>query len=174
MCSSDLDREEEELKYIYEVANQLLGFMEERGFTAELSEDTGEIKSPRLDPEVAPYYKDYITNIRPFGYQSLHITFYDNIARCFIEVQLLTKAMDDCAEIGEANHQCYEKQQVRERARRDAIPEGECIYFDEAFERGMLLQQLELAEIDVNMFTAMNNSLINDGCGLYRGRLILP
>ena len=38
----------------------------------------------------------------------------------------------------------------------------------------MQLQQLELKDLDVNMFAAVNNSLINDGCGLYRGRLILP
>ena len=59
-------------------------------------------------------------------------------------------------------------------ARREAIPEGECIYFDEAYARGMKLQQLELSKLDVNMFAAIDNSLINDGCGLYRGRLILP
>ncbi len=39
---------------------------------------------------------------------------------------------------------------------------------------GMLLQKLELSKLDVNMFSAADNSLINDGCGLYRGRLILP
>ena len=44
----------------------------------------------------------------------------------------------------------------------------------EAYERGMKLQQLELSKLDVNMFAAIDNSLINDGCGLYRGRLILP
>ena len=81
---------------------------------------------------------------------------------------------DDEAEIGAANHIAYEKRQQNERARRDEIPEGECIYFDEAYEGGMKLQQLQLAELDVNMFAAINNSLINDGCGLYRGRLILP
>ena len=48
------------------------------------------------------------------------------------------------------------------------------MYFDEAYERGMKLLNLKLAELDVNMFSAVNNSLINDGCGLYRGRLILP
>ena len=48
------------------------------------------------------------------------------------------------------------------------------IYFDEAYERGMRLQQLELAKLDVNMFAAVDNSLINDGCGLFRGRQILP
>ena len=49
-----------------------------------------------------------------------------------------------------------------ERARRDAIPKGECIYFDEAYERGMKLLGLELSKLDVNMFSAVNNSLIND------------
>ena len=88
--------------------------------------------------------------------------------------QLRTKAMDDNAEIGPANHLGYEKRQENERARRDAIPVGECRCFDEAYERGMRLQELELAKLDVNMFSAVNNSLINDGCGLYRGRLILP
>lgn len=39
---------------------------------------------------------------------------------------------------------------------------------------GGRLQHLELSKIDVNMFSAANNSLINDSCGLYRGRLILP
>ena len=56
----------------------------------------------------------------------------------------------------------------------DVMPEGECVYFDEAYERGMRLLQLELADLDVNMFSAVDNSLINDGCGLFRGRLILP
>ena len=37
----------------------------------------------------------------------------------------------------------YEKKQESERARRDAIPKGECIYFDEAYERGMKLLGLE-------------------------------
>ena len=99
-----------------------------------------------------------------------------------MEVQLRTKMMDDIAEIGSANHIGYEKEQEHERGRRDAIPEGECLYFDEAYERGMKLLgldlskllNLKLAELDVNMFSAVNNSLINDGCGLYRGRLILP
>jgi len=54
------------------------------------------------------------------------------------------------------------------------VQDGECVYFDEAYERGMRLLQLELADLDVNMFSAVDNSLINDGCGLFRGRLILP
>ena len=43
--------------------------------------------------------------------------------------------MDDYAEIGPANHLGYEKRQEAVRTRREEIPVGECIYFDEAFER---------------------------------------
>ena len=30
--------------------------------------------------------------------------------------------------------------------------QGKCTYFDEAYERGILLQGLDLAKVDVNMF----------------------
>lgn len=169
------DKEEEELRYLYEIANSLPHFLQEREFAAELSGLTESKVSERLRKEVRPYYRDYIVNNESsYGYQSLHITLYDSSAHCYIEVQLRTKRMDDYAEIGPANHLGYEKRQEMERARRDEIPFGECVYFDEAYERGMQLQELELAKLDVNMFAAANNSLINDGCGLYRGRLILP
>ena len=168
------DRESEELKYLYEIANVLPGFLEERGFTAEPANGIKESTSSLLNEDVRPYYRDYICGTELGEYQSLHITFYDNSSRSYMEVQLRTKTMDDIAEIGPANHLGYEKKQESERVRRDAIPKGECIYFDEAYERGMKLLGLELSELDVNMFSAVNNSLINDGCGLYRGRLILP
>lgn len=168
------DREEEEIKHLYQIANVLPEFLEERGFTVEPLGGMPESTSTLLDDSVRPYYRDYIVKESVNGYRSLHITFYDNSARCYMEMQLRTKEMDDIAEIGSANHLAYEKRQELERARRDAIPKGECIYFDEAYERGMKLQQLDLSKLDVNMFAAADNSLINDGCGLYRGRLILP
>ena len=172
--NSEEDREEQERKYLYQIANVLPGFLEEQGFSAEPAMGIKESTSPLLNESVKPYYRDYICSHSSNNYQSLHITFYDNSSRCYMEVQLRTKMMDDIAEIGSANHIGYEKEQEHERGRRDAIPEGECLYFDEAYERGMKLLNLKLAELDVNMFSAVNNSLINDGCGLYRGRLILP
>ena len=167
-------RDELEKKYLYEIAGVLPEFLEERGFTAELSGFGEERCSKTLKEDVRPYYRDYVQTPRISGYQSLHITFYDNLARCYTELQLRTKEMDDYAEIGDANHFGYEKTQEESRAKRDIIPVGECVYFDEAYERLTKLQQLELAEIDVNMFKAINNQLINDGCGLFRGRQILP
>ena len=168
------DRENAELKYLYDIANKLPGFLEERGFTAEPANGVKESHSELMDEAAKPYYRDYISEKKDSDYQSLHITFYDNSSRSFLEVQIRTKDMDDVAEIGAANHLGYEMKQESERARRDAIPKGECRYFDDAYERGIRLLNLDLSKLDVNMFAAVNNSLINDGCGLYRGRLILP
>lgn len=168
------DRTALEQKYLYEIANIMPEFLEERGFTAELSGFPEEKHSDKLKETVRPYYRDYVSSPRSTGYQSLHITFYDNLARCYTELQLRTKDMDDFAEIGDANHFGYEKLQETKRTRRDVIPEGECIFFDQAYERLTKLQDLELKDIDVNMFKAINNQLINDGCGLFRGRQILP
>lgn len=168
------DREETELRYLYEIAGTLPGFLEQRGFEPEIDETEDLHSTGRLPEQIQPYFRDYIEHPNPYGYRSLHISFYDSLTRSRIEVQLRTKDMDDYAEIGPANHLGYEKRQMKERTRRDAIPEGECVYLDEAYERGVALQKLDLSTIDVNMFGAIDNSLVNDGCGLYRGRLILP
>lgn len=167
-------RHDRELELLYEIANALPEFLEERGFDAKLLEEEGFSPPDRISEDLRPYFKDYIENPSPYGYQSVHITFYDNSSRCYIEMQLRTKEMDDFAEIGPANHLGYEKRQEKERARRAEIPVGENIFFDDAYERGILLQSLDLSKINVNMFGAVNNQLINDGCGLFRGRLITP
>ena len=168
------DRREIELDYLYKIANMLPEFLEERGFSVQVSEKESSNHSNRLSNELVSYYRDYIENPTPIGYQSLHITLYDNISRSYIEVQLRTKDMDDYAEIGAANHLGYEKRQEEERTRRDEIPVGVYPIFDEAYERVVKLHELNLAEVNVNMFGALNNSVVNDGCGLFRGRLILP
>lgn len=168
------NRQDIELDYLYRIANVMPKFLEERGFAAQIAGKADTNRSSRLSPEVAKYFRDYIENPTPIGYQSLHITVYDNISNTFIEVQLRTKDMDDYAEIGAANHQGYEKRQEEERTRRDEIPLGAYPIFDEAYERVVKLHELNLAEVDVNMFGALNNSVVNDGCGLFRGRLILP
>ena len=168
------DRETEELKYLYQIANVLPEFLEERGFTTEPANGVKYSTSSLMNDDVKPYYRDYICDQNIYGYRSLHITFYDNSSRSYMEMQLRTKSMDDIAEIGSANHLNYERHQENERSKRDLIPRGENVYFDEAYARGMRLLQLDLSELDVNMFAAINNSLINDGCGLFRGRLILP
>ena len=168
------DREKIELDYLYKIANILPEFLEERGFSVQISDKENIAKSERLSSEVKSYYRDYIENPTPIGYQSLHVTLYDNISRSYIEVQLRTKDMDDYAEIGAANHLGYEKRQEEERTRRDEIPVGEYPIFDEAYERVVRLHELDLSKVNVNMFGALSNSVVNDGCGLFRGRLILP
>lgn len=88
------NREEEELKHLYQIANVLPQFLEERGFTAEPTGGVLGSSSPLLDDAVKPYYRDYITSEKEDDYKSLHITFYDNSARCYVEMQLRTKQME--------------------------------------------------------------------------------
>lgn len=167
------DREEVELKYLYEIANQLPSFMERNDFTVE-KQRKHRTPSPLLSKEVAPYYRDYIYDSKKNGYRSLHISFYDNASGSFTELQLRTKEMDDYNEIGDANHTLYEQRQSKQRAERNEIKQGECSYFDDAYLRGLSLQNIDYSKIDVNMFTAYDNYRINDDCGLLHGRLILP
>ncbi len=168
------DKEEMEMRLLYEIANTFPAFISNHGFTVLESELEGSEPSKLLNEDVRKYYKDYVQNPSQYGYKSLHVSLYDNLTKCCIEVQIRTKSMDDYSEIGPANHLGYEKRQEHERATRNKIPKGVCRYFDEAYERGVLLQGLDLSKIDVDMFGAIDNSLINDCCGLYRGRLILP
>ena len=58
-------REEEEIKYLYRIANVLPVFLEERGFTAEPAKGVLESTSPFMDEAVKPYYRDYISNGNP-------------------------------------------------------------------------------------------------------------
>ena len=165
------NKEEREISYLYEIADMIPEFLEERGFSLELSDEK---LSSSLSPYSAPYYKDYIEFPNPFGYRSLHITLYDNISRSHFELQLRTKEMDDLAEIGQANHRRYENMQKNERVENTEIEPGLCSWYDNACRRVSLLQSLELKDVNVDMFAAVNNMLINDGCGLYRGRQITP
>ncbi len=174
MChiTDENELEAREIGYLYEIADTMPGFLREKGFAPELSGFDNE-GSP-LDESVSPYYRDYIKTPRSMGYKSLHITFFDEFTGCYTEIQLRTKDMDDHAKIGDANHFGYEKNQKKSLDNRDVIPAGECRAFDEAYERLRLLKEIDLPAVKVNMFTAYSNQLINDGCGLFVGRQILP
>lgn len=69
------EREQEEIRHLYEIANRLKVFLEERGFTAEPAGGVKLSDSPLLNEDVRPYYRDYIVNEESDGYRSLHITF---------------------------------------------------------------------------------------------------
>jgi len=165
---------QEEMRLLYEIANALPDFLQEHDFILVKSNNQGSMSDGGISREWQEYYRDYVSQPTPTGYRSLHLTVFDIQARCYIEVQLRTKEMDDCAEIGRSNHQGYEKYQSGSVNCSGELPTGVCSYFDEAYERLYSLGELDLSKLDVNMFAAVNNSLINDGCGLFRGRQILP
>ena len=53
-------QQEADIRYLYQIANELPGFLEERGFTAEPAYGVKESTSPLMDEEVRPYYRDYV------------------------------------------------------------------------------------------------------------------
>ena len=171
---TEAEQKEAERKYLYEIANQLPSMMVKQGFVLQPAGMDMKEQSPLLQEHQRPYFRDYVANPKASGYQSLHVIFYDVRSTSFLEFQLRTKDMDDHAEIGPANHFNYELNQQIERSRRNEIPVGACVYFDDAYEREIALQKIDLTKLHVNMFYAVSNVRMNDGCGLYRGRLILP
>lgn len=158
---------------LYKIAEELPEFLEMEDFVPQSNFFAKKHPSSRLPESVKPYYKDYVEYTSERGYQSLHIAFLDRVSDSIFEIQLRTKKMDDYAEIGQADHFSYEEgQHLRENRR--VIPKGVKREYDEAYERLDSIRKLDLTGVDVNMFTAVSNVLINDSCGLFRGRLILP
>lgn len=167
------DEEKTNISLLYQIAEELPDFLMTEDFVPQTNRFAKEHPSSRLSEQVRSYYKDYVENESTRGYQSLHIAFLDKVSDSIFEIQLRTKKMDDYAEIGQADHFSYEKgQQLEENRRR--LPHGLKKEYDEAYERLDSIRKLDLTGVDVNMFTAVSNVLINDNCGLFRGRLILP
>ncbi len=164
---------ETELEALYEIASKLPDFMMKQNIRPEKVAYADQYPSHQIPVFIRKYYKDFIEYPTNSGYQSLHIGFYDMYAKCRFEMQLRTKQMDDYAEIGQANHKQYEELQEKKQKDR-VVPKGTFQFYDEAYEKLRLLQELDLSKVDVNMFAAANNILINDICGLFRGRLIHP
>ena len=119
--------EEEEMKYLYQIANALPGFLEERGFTAEPAKESGRVirLAGRRSKAILQRFHIQPDHVRLSVFTISHFMIIRPEA--IWKVQLRTKKMDDIAEIGPANHLGYEKRQEHERARRDAVPKGECI-----------------------------------------------
>ena len=53
------EREEAEIKYLYEISDMLPDFLERRGFSVEISTGGAKLESGRLSESVRPYFKDY-------------------------------------------------------------------------------------------------------------------
>lgn len=167
------DEEMVNIGLLYRIAEELPEYLEMEDFVPQHNFFAKDHPSSRLSDSVKLYYKDYVEYASQRGYQSLHIAFLDKVSDSIFEIQLRTKKMDDYAEIGQADHFSYEEgQHLKENKR--IIPQGMKREYDEAYERLDSIRKLDLTKVDVNMFTAVSNVLINDNCGLFRGRLILP
>ena len=57
---SEADREQEELKYLYQIANVLPGFLRKEDLLQKSAHGVRKSGSPLLNEDVKPYYRDYI------------------------------------------------------------------------------------------------------------------
>ena len=83
-------RDQKELEFLYQIAEDLPGFIEEKGFTPQLSGHPDEKLSIKLSDKCRAYYRDYVIKPRSAGYRSLHITFYDNLTSYSMTGELLS------------------------------------------------------------------------------------
>ena len=74
--ADDKEREKEEIRNLYAIANVMKDFLEDRGFRAEPAFGVKESTSPLLSDAVRPYYRDYICHAKRDGYRSLHINIF--------------------------------------------------------------------------------------------------
>ena len=180
LISQRKNGENAELKCLYEIANELAGISWRSGDLRQSLHNgvQGESYQPLMDESSSVLITGTIfhDHSEDSDYQSLHITFYDNSSRTLYgsaaPYQRLWMMWQKSAQpiIWD-----MKRSRRSERGKTGCNSEREeCRYFDDAYERGIRLLNLDLSKLDVNMFAAVNNSLINDGCGLYRGRLILP
>ena len=94
-CRRGRSREDEEdPRYLYEIANAFCRPLWSRGASGQSRRRAGRVEP--FGPYVAAsvyvrIIRDYISDEGEYGYRSLHITFYDDTAKCFMEVQLKDK-----------------------------------------------------------------------------------
>lgn len=173
------NKEAEELSILYEIANSLPDYLSRNNLEvkpfADLAEVDEQVKttSHMLWPDNLDFIKDYVENPKKSGYRSLHLSVNNPSTRSDFEIQIRTKQMDDFAEIGEADHSNYEKRQAQKSACLQ-VPNGQNKVYDQALMRLNNLINLDLSKVDVDMFTCYGIDRMNDACGLFKGRLILP
>ena len=71
-----------EIEILYEIANELPEFLEKQGFNAEKSPSEGRKPTKQIREDLRSYYRDYIENPSPYGYQSIHINSHGGAEPC--------------------------------------------------------------------------------------------
>ena len=126
------DQEMASIRYLYEIANVLPGFLEERGFTVESAYGVKKSTSPLLNEDVKPIIG--IISVEPTG---------KGISPCISQFMTTVPALSwkcSCVlrkwmtlrKLVRRIIWDMRKNSRMSVQRRDAIPEGECVYFDEA------------------------------------------
>lgn len=152
--------EEELLKRINSVANILIKFMITLGYTPEIanrpiSTEAIEDCSLKIDENYLSFFKDYISNPKENGYQSLHIVFRHTASGRFVEFQFRTMKQHVEAEYGKAHHNAYKENRYNSNV--IAYPE-----ISRALKRAQALEKLDLTKVNIRGFATYTELLQND------------
>ena len=184
------DKNEQEIKALYKIANSLPGYFQKLGYTIEDASSIvdGSRKKKQtslLWEQNKRYYKDYIQRPKINGYQSLHISLKDNrpVIKGFpifsnIEIQLRTFEMDCSAEMDDTSkHEVYELKQEKKRTAQE-LPMGVCEFYDDAVVRYNNLHNYDFTHAHIDHFKAIKlkdgTIVYNDHAGVRYGREIDP
>jgi hypothetical protein len=150
--------EEDLLKRISDVANWIIPFMIQLGYTPEPAHRLIELSdSPiahrlTIDPEFQKYFKDYISYPKENGYQSLHIVFKEDASGRYVEVQFRTLSQHVEAEHGKAHHDNYKEKRYSQNV--VVCPE---IFL--AIQRNNALKRLDLKKVRIRGFAVYSSEM---------------
>lgn len=125
------DQEEPEkcVSQLYQIADEIIDYFTNlkrkiithdellgtRGFSAEKHPEIYVPKKSLIRSSHKRLLKDYVSNPKENGYQSLHIVLYDPFTQRYIEIQLRTLSMHVHAESGYASHSVYKVKKYAEQ-----------------------------------------------------------
>lgn len=184
ICHIDCDVEDPmalkaklEEEFIYNIANKLPRFLEERNFDvlpASSLSDVADVKSSEdilLNKNVQKYYKNYLLNHNSRGYRALHISAHDLDGGSNLEIQLVSWS-DDANNQLVSNHDLYEIEQKHRITMNSECMD--CSYYVKAFKRTQRAYAIDFSKINIDMFTALSDSQISDCSGFLYPRMITP
>lgn len=184
---SSSSNSENEIKHLIDIANKIPDFFDANslskssvgGYTLLKAFDVKDVVSHNeslLAPNVRPFYKDYVSNIKNSGFSALTITMLHIMSQQRIELQLMTFDMNYNNEHNVLSiHGNYEENQKMAQLEAELPnPHKFNKIFLQAHERLHRLHGVKFPDIKVKLFKASEENGLDDFCGLVIGRQVKP
>ena len=150
-------------------------------FKKELYPDIEVPKKRYLPKHIVPYAKDYVSDPKSNGYQSIHFVFYDKESNRYIEIQLRTQKMDSHATFGEKGEgETDIKEDSNPKTNETSTEEFKEVSEDANHDKYKETRKQFVPRIDIDIqkismtgFIAASETEFTDRCGLIRAKSII-